>query len=323
MLTDLLQLQAGTESTWGTPVTPTVKLAGVKKKPGVIQANVEASVMEDMMARLGPSGEADLLAHSASASWEQVALYEDINYALESLLGTATPSGAGPYTRTGAAPLAAVPTTPRKLTLYHGDPTGGLTMAGGLVTSLVIKGESKKRLEIAVNAIGESVAAGSPAALSDRDVNPILGAHGAVSVDAWGGTMGATALTGAAYAFELALGAPRELKTYFGSIIPTDWIENAFTGVLKLTVEWNTTTDDYFTGILSQSAVFNRQIRLSFDNTANYQLQLNFAGLALEAPVWTDRNGIVTFDVTLAAQYNSALTNWFTYTTKNQVSALP
>ncbi len=323
MLTDLLQVQIGTEVTWGTPVTPTAKLARVKKKPDVIQANMKAEVAEDQLASLGPSSEAVLLSHSGAFALDQAGLYEDINYWLESIVGTVTPSGAGPYTRAGVAPLAAVPTSPKKFTVYHGDATEGLRLQGGLVTALKIKGESRGRVETSVNGIGESVDAGTPAALSDRTVTPILGAHGAVYVDTWAGTMGATAVAASAYAFELSLGAPRELKTYLGSIIPTDWNENKLTGVLKLTLEWNATTSPYMTGILSTSAVWQRQVRLKFDNTATYQLQLDFAGTALEAPRWSNRNGIVTFDVTLAATYHSTFANWFKYQTKNSLATLP
>lgn len=323
MLTDLMQVQIGTESTWGTPVTPTAKLARVRKKPDVIQANVAAEVAEDQMASLGPSGEAVLLAHSGAFALDQAGLYEDINYWLESIVGAVTPSGVGPYTRAGVAPLAAVPTSPKKYTVYHGDATEGLRLQGGIVNSLTIKGESKGRVETSVAGLGESVDAGTPAALSDRTVTPILGAHGAVYVDAWGATIGTTAIASSAYAFELAIGAPRELKTYLGSVIPTDWNENKLTGVLKLTLEWNATTSAYFTGILSTSAIWQRQVRLKFDNTANYQLQMDFAGTALEAPRWASRNGVTTFDVTLTATYNSTLANWFKYQTKNQLSTLP
>lgn len=323
MLTDLLQLQWGTETTWGTPVAPTVRLHGVRMKPDIIKAAIEAEVMEEQISRLGPSAEADLLAHSGAAAWDNAGIYEDINYPLESMFGTATPSGAGPYVRAGTAPVAvgASPTTPRKATLYHGDAVGGLRLSGGLVTGLTFKAESKKRAEYAVSMIGEGVDAGTPATLSNRDINPILGAHGSIYVDAWDGTIGTTALPGAGYAVELALGSPRELKTYLGSVIPTDWNERKLTGVLKMTLEWNATTDDYFTGILSQSAIWNRQIRLSFTDGTRI-MQFNFAGVALEAPVWNDRNGIVTFDVTLTAQYNAALSNWFTYSNTCGVAAL-
>jgi len=323
MLQDLLQVQIGTESTWNTSVTPTAKLARVRMKPDIIQADVLAEVAEDQMASLTPSGEAVLLGHSGKAALDQAGLYEDVNYWLESICGAATPSGAGPYTRTGNAPTTAAPASPKKFTLFHGDGTEGIKMTGSIVNSLVIKGESRARVETSVGLVGGTVLAGTPAALSDRSVNPILGAHGSVYVDTWGGTIGTTVLTGAAYAFELALGSPRALKTYLGSIVPTDWNENKLTGVLKLTLEWNATTSAYFTGILSTSAVWQRQIRLSFDNTANYNLRLDFAGTALEAPRWSNRNGIVTFDVVLTATYNATLGNWFKYQTKNQLAALP
>jgi hypothetical protein len=320
MQTALQQLQLGTEVTWGTAVTPTAKAMGIKSAKMSPQINAE--VLDNILASYGPGALATLLAHAGAGSVEGHATYEDLNYYLEAAFGTISPSGAGPYVRAGAAPLTSSPTL-RKLTAVFGDATYAQILAGGLVTDLTIKGESKGYWDFTAALIGKSIADGALAALSDRTVNPILGAHTALYIDAWGGTIGTTAITATAFAFELALKAPKALLTYLGSVTPGDYSHQKQRGsMLKLTLEYNATSSAYITAILSTSAVMQRQIRIKATSGTNI-MQLDFAGTAVKAPeLYQDKDGRAIVDVEFEATENSGLANWFKYSNTNSVSAL-
>lgn len=316
----LQQLQLGQEVTWGTAVTPTAKLMTVKSAK--ISPNVQADVLDNVLASYGPGALATLLAHSGAATIEGQASYEDINYLLESAFGVVSPSGTNPYVRAGAAPLTSSPTC-LKLTTVWGDATYAQKLAGGLVTDLTIKGESKGYWEYTANLIGKAVTAGALAALSDRTVNPILGAHTALYIDAWGGTIGTTAITATAFAFELALKAPKALLTYLGSTTPGDYSHQKQRGsTLKLSLEYNATTDAYITAILSTSAVMQKQVRIKA-TSGTLIMQLDFAGTVTKAPeLYQDKDGRAIMDLELEATENSALANWFKYSNTNAVATL-
>lgn len=326
MLTDRIIYQLGGESTWGTPVTPTVQLMGVTG--GDIAVKLDAEVEDEMNGRLGPSGTAVVMGHEGSANITGHALYEDINYPLESMFGTVAPSGAGPYTRTGAAPLInTTPTSPRIFTLYKGDSTSGKRLEGGLVNELTLTGNSKGYLDYSYSLIGQAVSDGTPAALSQRTVNKILGSQAALAVDSWGGTMGGTAQATTFFAYELKLGSPRQLQTYLGGFVPAEWNEQKVVGTLKLDAKYDASAiTSLITDILSVSSATpaQRQIRITHANTANLDLRLDFAGSVVEGPkFFENRNGLVTISLLMTATFNSTFGNWFGYRTINSVSALP
>ena len=326
MLTGRLIYQLGTESTWGTPVTPTVQLIGVTG--GNIKDNIQGEVEDDMIGRLGPSNIAVVFAANGSASCEGHALYEDINYPLESMFGAVSPNGTGPYTRTGAAPLAnASPTNPRSFTFYKGDSVSGKRLEGALVNSLTLTGNSKGYLDYSYSMIGQVVSDGTPAALGSRTVNKVMGSQASLFIDAVGGTVGSTAAASTAFRYELTLNGPRELQTYLGNLTPTDWNENKFSGTLKLDMKYDATAaTSLITSMLdkSTSTPAQRQIRIVHSNGANLDLRFDFAGSVIEgSEYFNDLNGLVTISVTLQGTYNTAMGNWFAYRSVNSVSALP
>lgn len=325
MLTDLLQTQIVTQSLWGTQITTkTVKLAGNKRAGVKFQPNTVAEVLPEERGSLAPSDKVNVLSHDGAATFDFYGIYEHLNYHLESLLGVVTPTGAGPYVRQGAAPLTAIPTNPRRYTMYRGDGTSGYQLTGALCTEILLKGTAKGYIEGQAKYLAQQQTTGSPTALADASVNTMLGAHSALYIDTWAGTIGSTAITDTNFAWELKLTSNRALDTYLGSLTPADWNENSFDGELKLSVIYNATTSPY-ADIMMQTGgtVFQRQVRINIANGANLIQRLDFAGSAEKAPVWGDeRNGLVSIDVVLKKTYNSTLGNWFKYSNTCQVSAL-
>lgn len=318
---DLLQTQLGKETTWGTGVTPTVKLMGIKDFK--LSPVNEAIVHEAQMGSLAPSPDANLTKIAGKASGNGDVVYEDIAYWLDSLFSEDTPSGADPYTYEHAAPLTAV-TTPRKMTVVHGQGSDVYGLEGGLVNQLVISGKTGEALQFSVDMIGENVLTDALAALADRAVNMVMADHVALYIDAWGGTIGTTAISTAFFAFTLTINANRDTYPGFGQLKPKGYRDAKYTGTLQMSLEFDATTKAYLDAIIGGSAVFQKQVRIKASNGASLDLQLDFAGSSLTSPEpFTDENGVVSLDINLDGTYNSALGNWFEAQTINGVATLP
>ena len=323
MINDLLRVQVGKETTWGTAVTDTAKLMGVSDFN--LQPGVNAKRFKDIRGSLAPAHLSALTKVAPQGSMSQVATYEDINYLLEALCGEATPSGAGPYVRTGGAPTTVAVATPRKMTAFYDDPGGaGTYKAAGLLPSkLTISGKQGEEMMLKADLLAKQVTTGSPAALSDRSVNVVMGSDTKIYVDAWGGTIGSTEMATMSFSYEMLLDAQRILRHYLGALTPGRYVERRWEGELKVTLEFNATSKAFLDSILTPG-LFQKQVRIKATPDANHIVQLDFAGTAEDAPqLFTDDDGGSTLEFTLKGTYHSTLANWFAYSVTNQVSALP
>lgn len=323
MQTDLLVAQAGTQSVFQTAVTPTVKLMQMKSLE--IEAAADVQVPKTILSNLGPGDTPVTLGADAKFRFEQYALYEDINYWLENIYGTATPSGAGPYTRDSTSPLTTAPTN-RILTLLKGGAGSNqaVRLTGGLLNELTIKGGARQFVMVSGSGVGKVADINTLASLSNRSVNHVLGRHAALYVDAAGGTIGTTAVTATNFEYEFKIKAPRTPLPYIGESTANDFSPEAYDYSLKLHLEWNATSAAYVTEYLSATTPHQRQIRIVHDDTANRQLRIDFAG-ANDGKVkfWASRNGRATLDATYVGVYNAALAAYNKIRTINSVSALP
>src|SRR5262245_44930271 len=92
-LLDLMQVQVGTESTWGTAVTPTAKVMGVQTF--MLDPGVKSEVFHDRRGSVAPGYLANVLEVRPAAPLEILSTYEDGCYLLDNLFGQASPSGTG------------------------------------------------------------------------------------------------------------------------------------------------------------------------------------------------------------------------------------
>ncbi len=318
--TDLEQVQIGKEVTWGTAVTPTAKLGLIESCE--ITPEVEGESLPDIRGSLAGGYVQTLNKHSGSGSVQGTASYEDLQYWLESLFGIVTPSGAGPYVYAGVAPLTTVPTR-RMLTVVKGQSGSVYKMAGGLVDELTISGESNAPWKFDAKLLGKVVSSGALAVLSDRTQSPIHANHTSLYIDAVGGTIGTTLINSAFFSFELALKANISLVPGVGSLNPVAYVDRAYTGSLKLSLEVDTTTAAYLASILG-SSLLQQQVRIKATTGVSQIAQLDFAGGHLSAPaIFTDTDGVVSIDLEMERVYNSALGNWFKSSITNSVATLP
>ncbi len=319
----LEMVQLGTEVTWGTAVTPTAKLAGVSEID--LESTGSAHVLSEMRGSLAPGYTAARGQVAGKGSVKGFCTYEDLNYYLESMFGTATPTGAGPYVRTGQAPLTSIAAN-RLLTLVKGQGTDVYKLAGALCSKLVISGKTGEELQFSADFIGKAKSTGTLAALSDRAVQAMDGSTVLVYIDAWGGTIGTTPIVALATSFELSLDAGTAVRNYLGDLNPGRYRQakwEAGSNTLKLSLEFDATSKAYLDAFLTYSAVVQHQVRLKATTGANAIGQFDFAGTLLGEPKQNEEDGVITVDMNWAGTYNAGLANWFKYSMTNQVAVLP
>ena len=318
LIKDLLQVQLGTnDSDWGTLMPGTVKLMGVNSAS--LKSVQETEMKEELRGTVHPGYIAVVKEAHGEGSLEMHLTYEDAPYFLDALLGAAvsgTSDGVRDYT--ASADWASSDPQPSIFTIKYGSSSSDnyvAGMPGATLTKFNLSGESGGQLMLSADFLGKEVATsdGTLAALSDRDVNVVLGAHGALWIDVSSDTVGTTAITTTAFAFELDVEPGRSLATHMGSLTPSGYRHGKFAATLQLTLEMTADMYTIFQALLDPAVtqtLASRVVRLKF-TSGGLILQLDFAGVVLEKPeAFTDRDGVVTLEMTLTAVYNSVLGTW-------------
>jgi len=325
---NLLALQAGLETTWGTPVTDTVKRMLIEDV--TFTPLIQTHRFQEMRGSMAPAYIAALQKIAGQFMYKGVATYEDSPYEFDSIFGKATPSGAGPYVYAYAGPLAAIAASPRLQTLYFGDTVESIyKMTGAVAHKLHYAVKNADQLLFDVEGWGKVPVSGAAfAALSDRTVTPIMAGDIIVAIDTWGGTMGATAFAANVYSLDLIIETKRDLRYYLGAYTPGRFREPLqWDFTLKLVLEFiaaSPNTKAQLDAILALAAgtVYQKQVRLKA--TSGTQIwQVDLAGTNEVAPVmWTYDNNVQTLDLTLKGQYNTTLANYVKCSVTSSVATL-
>jgi hypothetical protein len=315
----LVVAQFGQESTWATAVVATAKLMGLTD--GNLDF-VPKHVHPDEMGRMGPSAIIALTEAHATGKLTYTLTYEDILYLLEAAFGTATPSGAGPYTRNYSAPVAAV-VSPKLFSIEFGATGASYVMPGALLAKGKISGEAGDLWKAETDWLGKSVATVSLAALSDRTVNPIRMSDTVLSIDTWAGTIGTTAVPATLVSFELDFDTTRHLKVFGGALNPGDHGEKDFTCTLKTVFEFNATAKAYFDALIASGGTLTqRQLRLKATSGTSIA-QLDFAGTLVDPDALSqNRDGNMTMTLNWEGTYNTTLGNYLKAQSVNGVATL-
>jgi len=258
----------------------------------------------------------------AQASVESDVSYDDICYWLETLFAIATPSGTGPYVRAYSAPLTAIVSAARQMTLVKGNADGTWKLTSGIGTKIVLKGNNTGPWTVSIEMFGYDVTIGTLAALSDRSTTLALGSDTSIALDAWAGTIGATVLTGVQFDFELTIDTKRTPKRHM-TLKPDSLNQPEWSTQLKLSLEYNATSHAYLTSLLTQTAqaLYQKQVRIKATDGTNI-VQLDFAGTADDVPIPTEQNGVMTIDLILDGEYCAALGNYLAASVSNSVAIL-
>lgn len=319
---ELYKYQIGTESTWGTPVTPTAQLGLVEDLS--FTPELEAQNLPDMRASLAPGYVAALLKETGTAKMTGIMTYEDWPYWADGLFGTATPSGGNPYVRDYIGALGTIPVR-RVFTLVKGQSTPVshiYGLSGGVLKEITISLESGAAMKYDMSFIGKLFATTSFGSLSDRTQTPILAPQGLLYIDAVGGTIGTTAISTSWYAAEIKISSNAAVHYSIGALNPAAFHESKWEATMKLTLEIDSTTKAMLDSVIG-SSLLQKQIRFKATTGSSNIMQIDMAGSYLKAPeITTDKDGVVTLELELTALYNSTLGNFVKASSTNIVSAL-
>lgn len=319
--TSEIRAQAGTQTDFTTAATPTIMIRGLEELK--LKSANDIEVKGDLTQALagGDTGLVNMLA--GAGTFKGWANYEHLPYFLDNLFSKATPSGAGPYLRAYAAPTTAR-STPRILTMVAGDATvGAYKLTGALTTDFTLRAEPGKVVEVSGSLIGVGMSATTLASLSAATVTPIQGSHvsaSGIKFDTWAGTMGATTLANCTVRFlELMVKPDRAARMCLGSLSAADYVEKAWDGSLKLSLEFNATTKtdiDLFVAGLSQ-----RQVEYTLTTGSSQILKVQFAGtLTGDVEVFNDDDGVSTVEFELTRTYHPTFANWLKIAHTNGIS---
>lgn len=317
---DLQQLQVGAEETRGTGVAPTAKLMMIEDCNFVPIREVLQP--EERRGSLQPAYNALMLKTTSEGSVEGLVTYEDLPYLLDSLLGEATPSGTtSPYTYSYTAPTTTAP-TPRIMTMVYGDGTYAYGVTGAICNELVLSMAQADAMRFSASLLGHNIADDALESLSDRTVEGVEPDQMALYIDAWGGTMGDTAIATSLFNFELSLSANLANKFHLGAATPGGYRVARMNIGLKLFLELTAGTDTYLGSIVG-SAPLQHQVRIKATSSTKV-IQLDFAGTVVEPPtLWSDEDGVVSVEIGYAGEYHSTFANSFKAEVQNAVANLP
>lgn len=318
LATTARKVQLGQETTWGTAVAATALLGGVTDAS--VKVMDETENIEEL-GRYGPSSMVIEGAQWAEASIEGIATYQDLIYYLHGILGTVSPSGAGPYVYTYTAPTASAAAA-QKYTMEFGIGSSAYKIAGALFTKLTIKCQAKKYWTVSAELFGKTIATVTFASLNDRTQEGIRAADTVLKIDAVGGTIGTTSVATTLIDFELVIETGRHSKFFIGSAAPGDYGESRMNATLKTTMEFNSSAKAYFDALIAPALV-QRQIELTATSGTNIA-KLQFAGNLDGSPVelFGDRDGNAVVEYNWKANYNSTLGNWLKAIVTNSVASL-
>jgi hypothetical protein len=303
--------------------TATAKLQNVSSFN--LTPNHETRALDQLRGTLAPTHETSLDYYSSEAAFEvSDETFEDVNYWLDSLFSEdSSPGGLDPYTRAYTAPLTSE-ASPAFMTLQWGQTDEVWQMNDASVTTLTLSGSNNTGVQVGGTLVGGKVIEGALQSLSDRSGTLMHGSMAALAIDAWGGTVGNTAVASSAFSWELTINANRQYRAYLGEKTPSAWNDRKWSGQLRLSLELNSTTDDYIISMLAATnAILEKQIEISYTNSTTGLLQIQFAGHTMSAPeLFQDRNGVMTYDLVFDGVYNSTMGNWLKIDTTSEIDSL-
>ena len=317
-------LQLGWQSAFGTANgTATRKLQNVSSFK--LRPELETRALDQLRGTMAPTHQTTLDRYLSSATAETSDVdFEELNYWLEMLFGTdATPTGADPYVRDYAAPLTTAP-APHFATLQFGQTGEVWQMQDASVTSLTLSGAANSGVSVGASLMGGKVVAGTLAALPDLTTGTrMTGCMASVAIETWDGNT-FTALASSAFSWELSVNANREYHNFLGECTPTASYDNKWSGQMKLSLELNTSTDDYLIAMLAAAnTILEKQVRIKYtvgSAGTKREMVLTIAGHTMQAPeLFQDKNGLMTYDLVLDGVYNPKLTNWLTIQTTSKL----
>lgn len=314
--------QVGVETAWGTPVAQTIQLLGIDDSWTIsdfteILGNKEAGSLSP-----NKSGGA-VVASMGKASMKQRVSFDQIGLWLDSLLGAATPSGAGPYTRTYNAPRTSQPTR-SFFTLHKSrDGSNGNSLMGAVVSKITVTIEPKKYCEVSVEFLGKHMDEDATDSLTPPSVFWALSKDVTFSIGTYGGSL--SALDCKVKKLEFVFDSKSTVDHGVGSVSGCGYNYGDFEVTLMAQIE---TADSTALAIIqamdgTSPTLVKRELRVLISD-GTYSLQIDMAGLIMESPsLFSYMDNIQTVDLKFSADEDAStnLTSYCDITLINNVAS--
>lgn len=317
------ELQIGKETTFGTAVTPTAVLWGVRGFNAKPERNVKFFRSPRNNA---PAAVKKMASIAASGQVEGEMCYEQMDYLLESLLGVVSASGAGPYTRTYDAAVTGKVTSPRIMTMRYASSNLGYEMSGAMGKSLSLEWAKNEALKYTLPLIGYDVTAASREALSQpATITPIMSNEFTLYIDPLG-TYGTTEIAAALWSASLSIDPRRELVHHVTSKNASGHRETGddegWDVKLTLKLEVTSAVKTILDNMISDTDGYDCSVRLDGVDGDN-GFRVDFPGFSqMPAEVFQWEDGIASINMELTAAYEDTLGTFLEIETNNLVATL-
>lgn len=318
------KVQLGRETTAGTAVAATVVWQGPATD---IEDTREIVQAEEQVGLLVPTGRSYVTQLGATIALpETEATFEHLPHVFEGGIKAVTPSGTGPYVRSGYAPGTASQNTIKTYTIESGNAVAGdgNEMEYGFVESFSLSGKSGEAWKVASTWRGrqKTVAAltGSLALIVPEDM---LFGKTSLYIDATGGTVGTTQKTG------VLLEASIEVETGIQPVHTADGVLYFSSHkIVPPSLEFTITLElENTSGVVAAERVFLasqaiRLFQLTCAGTSSRTFTAKWAGKYTSIGSYQNSNGNTTVQLSGNAWYSSTDALFFDFAVTNNVASL-
>jgi hypothetical protein len=328
----LIRLQMGAESAWGTKHAATALLMGATPTPKITPL-VKETAFAHQLGTLEPSFVHAKLQSGGAFTIPGTVTYEEAMILLGWALGTVTPTGS--YTWSNASPLSTVPNVqPYTLELGNmgdGANTDDVVLTGCLPETLKISGEIGKELTFEVAGFGQQFNTGVQLTGSINYKSPVpepvLFLGSTFSMDPLGTAAGTTPWTQALAKFSLEITTGMSAVSTADQRYPTAWTHKATAAKLSLTLLLNHALRGFITTNLMIDSAGGNQIGAAIRFKAisgAKSFQFDFAGVMDTDPgLFDSEQEVQAITVPLSAMYDSTMANHLKTVVVNTVATLP
>lgn len=318
------KVQLGRETTAGTAVAATVIWRGPASD---IENAQEAITVDENVGLLVPTGRSYVAQLGATIALpETEATFEQLPHVFEGGIKTVSPSGTGPYTRSGYAPGTASANTIKTYTIESGNAIAGdgNEMEYSFVESFTLSGKSGEAWKVSSNWRGrQKTVASLTSALSVAAVEEMLFGKTTFFIDATGGTVGTTQKTG------VLLEASIDVETGIQPIYSADGILYFSTHkIVPPSLEFSITLElENTSGVVTAERAYLasqtvRLFQLTCSGTSSRSFVAKWAGKYTSIGAYQNSNGNTTVQLSGNAIYSSTDSLFFDFTVVNNVTSL-
>lgn len=318
------KVQLGRETTAGTAVAATVIWRG----PATDIENAQEVVMVDEnVGLLVPTSRSYVAQLGAMLALpETEATFEHLPHVFEGGIKAVSPSGTGPYVRSGYAPGTASANTIKTYTIESGNAVAGdgNEMEYGFVESFTLSGKSGESWKVSSNWRGrQKTVAAMTGSLSVAAVEEMLFGKTVLYIDATGGTVGTTQKTG------VLLEASLDVETGIQPIHTADGVLYFSSHkIVPPSLEFSITLElENDSGVVAAERAFLasqaiRLFQLTCTGTSSRSFTAKWAGKYTSIGAYQNSNGNTTVQLSGNAIYSSTDALFFDFAVTNNVASL-